>query len=152
MKSLSAFIILIVITFSSVSAQRWINDSLLWVKGPMKTFTIKHFQTIQSANGELISRELTAPLPKNIFNDTLFFFKNVFSKLQVQDVRLAKSTPEGEMVFVHVSAAMGRRLPYDYFRTSPKLRTWAKQKGFDYSRYIAFKVQEKGSQYKIVSR
>ncbi|MEZ4827193.1 MAG: hypothetical protein R3C61_13090 [Bacteroidia bacterium] len=152
MKTLLAFAAAVFLTVSSAFSQRWIDDSLLWVKAPLKNFAIAHFQTISSGKIEAVSQQLTVPLNKGIFNDTMLVFKNIYSKLQVQDVKYATKTPEGEMIFVHISAAVSRRLPYDYFRTSPKLKAWVEKRGLDTRRYIALKVESKGNQYKIVSR
>ncbi|MDX2245325.1 MAG: hypothetical protein SF052_01010 [Bacteroidia bacterium] len=152
MKSFFALIVFVMVSFSTLLAQRWIDDSLLWVKGPMNTFVVKHFESLQSSNPKQILQELTYSLSPSLIDDSVLLFKKIYQNIKVQDVRLAKSTPEGELVFVHISAAVERRLPYDRFRSSAKLRAWAKQKGLDIRHYIAFKIEGKSSPYKINSR
>ncbi|GAB4408598.1 MAG: hypothetical protein OHK0039_11830 [Bacteroidia bacterium] len=151
MKSLPFFLLLTLFSLGVSAQPSWIDDSLLWVKKPMvRSLITGHFAGLRAADLGKIGKDLTRVPEVLRFNDTMFVYQSIFRKVQVQGLSLVKGTPEGDMVFVHISAVVSRRLPYDRLRAA-KMRAWADKQGIDTRRYMAFVVEEKAGKLMIAT-
>lgn len=147
LKSLLLTFAFLTLAFGSSQAQ--FPDTLIYVKAPLRAFVLKHFEHLHQGQQQALAQDFKVSVtPK--FNDTMLVFRSA-SFLRPGNVKAVRmGSGEGNnMVFVHISAAVDRRLPYDQLR-NPKVAAYARRNGLDPRHCIALKIAPEGRSYRVL--